>query len=212
MASQGNPVCRLCRREGVKLYLKGDKCYSRKCPVDRRTYPPGQHGQGRQGRPSKLSDYGVQLREKQKMRRIYGVREGQFRLYVKEAIRRTGVTGENLLQLLEMRLDNVVYRLGLASSRNQARQFVNHGHISVNGKRVDIPSYLVRPGEVVEVRESARKIPPLMAAVEAAGGRGIPSWLQFDANQMRGTIASAPLRDEIDTDVQESLIVEFYSR
>jgi len=209
MASEGNPVCRLCRREGVKLYLKGDKCYSRKCPVERRTYPPGQHGQGMQ---RKLSDYGVQLREKQKMRRIYGVRERQFRIYVKEAIRRPGVTGENLLQLLEMRLDNVVYRLGLAASRAQARQFVSHGHIRVNGKRVNIASYQVRPGDVVEVDESARKIPPIVAAVEAAGGRALPAWLEFDANEMRGRVISAPLRDEIDTDVQESLIVEFYSR
>jgi len=209
MASEGNPVCRLCRREGVKLYLKGDKCYSRKCPVEKRTYPPGQHGQGMQ---RKLSDYGVQLREKQKMRRIYGVRERQFRIYVKEAIRRPGVTGENLLQLLEMRLDNVVYRLGLAASRAQARQFVSHGHIRVNGKRVNIASYQVRPGDVVEVDESARKIPPIVAAVEAAGGRALPAWLEFDANEMRGRVISAPLRDEIDTDVQESLIVEFYSR
>jgi small subunit ribosomal protein S4 len=209
MASEGNPVCRLCRREGVKLYLKGDKCYSRKCPVERRAYPPGQHGQGMQ---RKLSDYGVQLREKQKMRRIYGVRERQFRIYVKEAIRRPGVTGENLLQLLEMRLDNVVYRLGLAASRAQARQFVSHGHIRVNGKRVNIASYQVRPGDVVEVDESARKIPPIVAAVEAAGGRALPAWLEFDANEMRGRVISAPLRDEIDTDVQESLIVEFYSR
>jgi small subunit ribosomal protein S4 len=160
----------------------------------------------------KLSDYGVQLREKQKMRRIYGVRERQFRIYVKEAIRRPGVTGENLLQLLEMRLDNVVYRLGLAASRAQARQFVSHGHIRVNGKRVNIASYQVRPGDVVEVDESARKIPPIVAAVEAAGGRALPAWLEFDANEMRGRVISAPLRDEIDTDVQESLIVEFYSR
>lgn len=208
MASE-NAVCRLCRREGVKLYLKGDKCYSRKCPVERRTYPPGQHGQGMQ---RKLSDYGVQLREKQKMRRIYGIRERQFRNYVAEAVRRPGVTGENLLQLLEMRLDNVVYRMGLASSRDQARQFVNHGHIKVNDKRVDIASYSVRPNDVVSVDEDARKIAPLAAAIESAGGRALPTWLQFDANQFRGTVASAPVRDEIDTDVQESLIVEFYSR
>jgi len=209
MASEGNPVCRLCRREGVKLYLKGDKCYSRKCPVERRTYPPGQHGQGMQ---RKLSDYGVQLREKQKMRRIYGIREGQFRIYVKEAVRRTGVTGENLLQLLEMRLDNVVYRLGLATSRAQARQFVSHRHLTVNDRRVNIASYQVRPGDVIQVHEAARKIPPLVAAVEASGGRALPTWLQFDANEMKGQVNSAPLRDEIDTDVQESLIVEFYSR
>ncbi len=209
MASEGNPVCRLCRREGVKLYLKGDKCYSRKCCVEKRPYPPGQRAQGMQ---RKLSDYGVQLREKQKMRRIYGVREGQFRNYMKEATRRIGVTGENMLQLLEMRLDNVVYRLGLATSRAQARQFVSHEHIAVNGKRVNIASYQVKAGEAIEVVVAARKVPPLVNAVEAAGGRARPTWLQFDAKQFRGEILSAPSRDEIDTDVQESLIVEFYSR
>lgn len=209
MASEGNPVCRLCRREGVKLYLKGDKCYSRKCPIERRAYPPGQHGQGMQ---RKLSDYGIQLREKQKLRRIYGVRERQFVNYVKEAIKRPGVTGEILLQLLEMRLDNVVYRLGLAISRAQARQFVSHGHIHVNGKRVNIASYQVRMNDNIDVVEDARKIPPLVTAVESAGGRALAPWLQFDANQFRGTIASVPVRDEIDTDVQESLIVEYYSR
>lgn len=209
MASNDGAVCRRCRREGVKLYLKGDKCYSPRCPVSRRTYPPGQHGQGMQ---RKLSDYGVQLREKQKMRRIYGVRERQFRIYVKEAIRRPGVTGESLLQLLEMRLDNVVYRMGLATSRTQARQFVNHGHIRVNGKKVNIPSFQVRANDVVQVAEPAQKIAPLVASVESAGGRVLPAWIQFDANQFKGTIMSAPVRDEIDTDVQESLIVEFYSR
>jgi len=209
MATQGTPVCRLCRREGEKLYLKGDKCFSRKCPVERRQYAPGQHGQARQ---QKLSAYGVQLREKQKMRRIYGVRERQFRNYMKEALRRRGVTGETLLQLLEMRLDNVVYRLGLASSRAQGRQFVGHGLILVNGRAVDIPSYLTRPGDVIQVAERARNIPPLLASVESAGGRALPAWLQFDVKRMAGTIRSAPIRDEIDTDVQESLIVEFYSR
>jgi small subunit ribosomal protein S4 len=207
MASEGNPVCRRCRREGAKLYLKGDKCYSRKCAMERRAYPPGQHGQGMQ---RKLSDYGVQLREKQKMRRIYGVREGQFRNYMTEAVRRQGVTGDILLQLLEMRLDNTVYRLGLAASRAQARQFVSHRHITVNGKRVNIASYQVRPDDVIEVADGARKIAPLVAAVE--GSKGVPAWLAFDANQFKGTIVSAPIRDEIDTDVQESLIVEYYSR
>ena len=207
MATDSNAVCRKCRREGVKLYLKGDKCYSRKCPVERRAYPPGQHGQGMQ---RKLSDYGVQLREKQKMRRIYGVRERQFRNYIAEAIRRPGVTGDILMQLLEMRLDNTVYRLGLAASRAQARQFVCHGHILVNGKRVDIASYQVRPDEAIEVSEGAKKIAPLVAAIEST--KGVPAWLQFDANQMKGKVVSAPIRDEIDTDVQESVIVEFYSR
>ena len=209
MASEGSPVCRLCRREGVKLYLKGDKCYSRKCSVEKRPYPPGQRSQGLR---RKLSDYGVQLREKQKMRRIYGVREGQFRNYMKEATRRTGVTGENMLQLLEMRLDNVVYRLGLATSRAQARQFVSHRHIAVNGRRVNIASYQARPNDTVEVVEAARKVPPLLNAIQASGGRALPTWLQFDAKQFRGQVVSAPTRDEIDTDVQESLIVEFYSR
>ena len=211
MASNDSAVCRRCRREGVKLYLKGDKCYSRKCCVEKRSYPPGQHGQGR-GMQRKLSNYGVQLREKQKMRRIYGVRERQFRNYMKEAVRRTGVTGENLLQLLELRLDNVVYRMGLAASRAQARQFVSHCHIHVNGKRVNIASYQVRPNDVVEVAEGAKRIPPLMAAVESTGGRALPAWIEFDANQFKGNLLSIPIRDEIDTDVEESLIVEFYSR
>lgn len=209
MGMHGDPVCRLCRREGEKLYLKGDKCFSRKCPVERRQYPPGQHGQSRR---TKLSDYGMQLREKQKMRRIYGVRERQFRLYLKEAFRRRGVTGEILLQLLEMRLDNVVYRLGLASSRSQARQFVNHGHFLVNGRKVDIPSYLTRPEDVIEVTEDSRKMVPMLASLESAGGRSLPGWLSLDASTFTGTVLSVPVRDEIDTDVQESLIVEFYSR
>jgi small subunit ribosomal protein S4 len=209
MAMHGIPVCRLCRREGEKLYLKGDKCFSRKCPVERRQYAPGQHGQGRQ---TKLSDYGVQLREKQKMKRIYGVRETQFRKYMSEAERKRGVTGENLLQILEMRLDNVIYRLGLGSSRSQARQFVNHGHVVVNGRKVNIASYMVRPGDAVEIIEKSKKIAPIIASVEASGGRALPSWLTFDANGLKGTVLSAPVRDEIDTDVQESLIVEYYSR
>lgn len=209
MATEGSPVCRLCRREGEKLYLKGDKCYSRKCPVERRPYAPGQHGQGRQQKPS---NYGIQLREKQTLKRIYDVRERPFRNYMKEALRRRGVTGENLLQLLEMRLDNIIYRLGLAGSRAQARQFVGHGHIFVNGKRVDIPSYMTRVGDVIEVAEGARKMSPMQAAVESSAGKARPTWLQFDANQLRGSVLSVPMRDEIDTDVQESLIVEFYSR
>lgn len=209
MSMRGNPVCRLCRREGEKLYLKGDKCFSRKCPVERRQYAPGQHGQTRQ---TKLSDYGTQLREKQKMRRIYGVRERQFRNYMAEAERRRGVTGENLLQLLEMRLDNVVYRLGIGSSRNQARQLVNHGHIKVNGRKVNIPSYIVRPGDTIEVVEKSRSIAPIAASVEASGGRALPAWLTFDANALKGNVLTVPTRDEIDTDVEESLIVEYYSR
>lgn len=210
MASLSGPVCRLCRREGVKLYLKGNKCYSRKCTMEKRAYAPGQHGQS--GKRRKVSDYGVQLREKQKLKRIYGLRETQFKINVKEAIRLTGVTGENLLRLLELRLDNVVYRLGLAASRNQARQFVNHGHILVNGKKVDIPSYHLRVNETVEVIDAAKKFKPIVAAVEASGGKGIPSWLSFDVNNLKGGVVNAPNRDDIDTDIQESLIVEYYSR
>jgi len=177
--------------------------------VERRKYPPGEHGQSRQ---TKLSDYGVQLREKQKLRRIYGVRERQFRTYLREAFRRRGVTGETLLQLLEMRLDNVIYRLGFASSRSQARQFVSHGHVLVNGDRVNIPSYITRPGDIIEIAESSRDMPALLASLESAGGRALPAWLSLDAANFKGTVLSVPLRDEIDTDVQESLIVEYYSR
>ena len=209
MATSGQSVCRLCRRESAKLYLKGDRCYSRKCAIERRQYPPGQHGQGR---PAKLKPYGIQLREKQKLRRIYKVRERPFRNYVAEAERRKGVTGENLMQLLEMRLDNVTYRLGLATSRSQARQIVNHGHICVNGRRVNIPSYQTRVGDAIEVAGESKQMPAVVAAVDSAGGRALPPWLSFDASAMKGQIVTAPARDEIDTDVQESLIVEFYSR
>jgi len=209
MAIHGQSVCRLCRREGVKLYLKGDRCYSRKCAIERRQYPPGQHGQGR---PAKLKPYGIQLREKQKLRRIYGIRERQFRIYIAEALRRKGVTGENLMQLLEMRLDDVVYRLGLASSRRQARQFVCHGHLLVNGRRVTIPSFQTRVGNVIEVASGSKQMPAIVSAVDSAGGRALPPWLTFDASALKGQVLSAPARDEIDTDVQESLIVEFYSR
>jgi len=177
--------------------------------VERRQYAPGQHGQARQ---TKLSDYGVQLREKQKLRRIYGIRERQFRTYLKEAFRRRGVTGETLLQLLEMRLDNVIYRLGFASSRSQARQFVSHGHVLVNGKRVNIGSYITRPGDTIEIVEDSRGMKPMIQSIENAGGRALPAWLSLDAANFKGTVLSVPLRDEIDTDVQESLIVEFYSR
>lgn len=209
MATNGESVCRLCRREGAKLYLKGDRCYSRKCAAERRQYPPGQHGQGR---PAKLKPYGVQLREKQKLRRVYNVRERQFRNYVAEAERRKGVTGENLMQLLEMRLDNVVFRMGAATSRAQARQFVSHGHILVNGRRVTISSYQTRVGDTIEVAEGSRQLPAIVNAVDSAGSRTVPVWLTFDASAMKGQVVSAPARDEIDTDVQESLIVEFYSR
>ncbi len=214
MAAEGTaayrgPRCRMCRREGVKLYLKGDKCYSAKCPVSKRTYPPGQHGNKPQ---RKLSDYGVQLREKQKMRRIYRVMEKQFRLYFEEAVRRRGVTGEILLQLLESRLDNVVYRLGFGASRIEARQLVVHRHITVNGKPVNIPSYLVKPGDVVEVAAKSKQIAPIARMKPALAARGIPPWLQLDAEALKASVLRAPTREEIDTDVQEALIVEFYSR
>ena len=210
MGMDGAPVCRLCRREGEKLYLKGDRCYSRKCAVERRQYQPGQHGDT--GRPPKLSRYGEQLREKQKTRRIYGLRERQFRNYAEEAERQHGVTGENLLRILETRLDNLVYRSGFASSRSQARELVNHGHFRVNGRRVDIPSFLVKPGNTVEVAENSRKIPSIISSLESAGARAVPGWLRVDANAFRATVEALPTRDDIDTDVRESLIVEFYSR
>lgn len=209
MARYTGPVCRLCRREGEKLFLKGEKCYTEKCPVDRRTYPPGQHGQGRRQRPS---DYGIHLREKQKLRRIYGVLERQFERYYVEAARRKGVTGENLLSILESRLDNMVYRLGFAPSRPAARQLVMHGHFSVNGHKVDIPSYLVKPGDVIAVREGSRNLNLIKESVEAATSRGVPDWLELNAEALSGTVKSLPARDQIDVKVQEHLIVEHYSR
>lgn len=201
-------VCRLCRREGAKLFLKGERCYSRKCSFDKRSYPPGQHGQT--GRV-KIKEYGVQLREKQKMRRIYGVRERQFRSYFKEAVRLRGVTGEDLVRQLEVRLDNVVYRLGMSVSRAQARELVGHGHFTVNGRKVNTPSYQVRPGDVIEARESSRGLAPIVYAIEHSG-TSVPSWLKFDAEKRRGEVDHIPLREEIDTQVEETLIVEFYSR
>ena len=209
MGVAAGAVCRLCRREGGKLYLKGDRCYSRKCSVERRAYPPGQHGQSGTG---KIKEYGVQLREKQKLRRVYGVREKQFRRYLVEAMRRRGVTGETLLQLLELRLDNVVYRLGLASSRAQARELVSHGHFQVKGRKVNTASYLVRPGEVIEVKEGSKNLHPIVEAMEGAAGGRIPSWLGLNVEKRIGTVEHLPARDEIDTQVDETLIVEFYSR
>ncbi|AUW92964.1 MAG: 30S ribosomal protein S4 [Sulfobacillus thermosulfidooxidans] len=207
MARYTGPACRLCRREGVKLYLKGDKCFTDKCPVTRRAYPPGQHGQGRR----KLSEYGVQLREKQKARRTYGIMEGQFSRYFEKASAKTGVTGELLLQLLERRLDNVVYRMGFASSRAEARQLVRHNHFAVNGRRVNIPSFSVKPGDVVEVREGSRQKPRFKALLESPV-RTIPAWLEVQREELKGTVVRMPNRDEIDTPVQEQLIIEYYSR
>ncbi len=207
MARYTGPACRLCRREGVKLYLKGDKCFTDKCPVSRRAYPPGQHGQGRR----KLSEYGVQLREKQKARRTYGIMEGQFSRYFEKASAKTGVTGELLLQLLERRLDNVVYRMGFASSRAEARQLVRHNHFAVNGRRVNIPSFSVKPGDVVEVREVSRQKPRFKALLESPV-RTIPAWLDVQRDEFKGSMVRMPNRDEIDTPVQEQLIIEYYSR
>jgi small subunit ribosomal protein S4 len=210
MAKYRGPVCRLCRREGVRLNLKGERCYSGKCAIEKRPYPPGEHGQKRTRR--RISEYGIQLREKQKLRRMYGVLESQFRLYFAQATRRSGVTGEALLQLLERRLDNVIWRLGFASSRALARQLVNHGHFTVNDRAVNIPSYQVRPGETVAVTGPSRSLPPIVASVATAGGRRLPPWLVIEGDAMRGTVLALPARDEIDTQIQEELVVEYYSR
>lgn len=207
MARYTDAVCRLCRREGVKLYLKGEKCYSDKCPVVKRNTPPGQHGASRR----KMSEYAVQLREKQKARRFYGVLENQFERYFDLAARKKGVTGEVLLQTLERRLDNVVYRLGLASSRAEARQVVKHSHIEVNGRKVNIPSYLVREGDVISVREGSRDHKRIKE-LAAAGTRVVPAWLSLETEALRGAVVRLPNRDEIDAPVQEHLIVELYSR
>lgn len=208
MARYTGSVCRLCRREGAKLFLKGERCFTDKCAIERRPYPPGQHGQGR----IKHSDYGLQLREKQKMRRIYGILERQFRLYFDKAEGQRGITGTNLISLLERRLDNAVYRLGFAVSRPDARQMVRHGHILVNGRRVNIPSFLVKAGDKVEVREKSRKMTRVVGAVESAGRRPMPSWLSLDAENFAGQIVSLPVREEITLPMNEQLVVELYSR
>jgi small subunit ribosomal protein S4 len=208
MARYTGPVCKLCRREGMKLFLKGERCYTDKCSFDRRPYPPGQHGQRRM----KFTEYGIRLREKQKVRRIYGVLEKQFRGYFHEADRVKGVTGENLLNLLERRLDSVVYRMGFARTRSEARQLVRHRHFLVNDKRVDIPSFIVNPGDKVTVREKSRSKAVIADSLEQAERRGIPEWLEVDKNAFAGTVSSMPNREEITLPIQEQLIVEFYSR
>jgi len=200
--------CRICRRETMKLYLKGDRCYSDKCAVERRNFPPGQHGQNR----GKLSDYGLQLREKQKIKRMYGLMEKQFKTYFKEADRQKGVTGTNFLVLLERRLDNTVYRLGFASSRDQARQLVRHNHFLVNGRKVNIPSYLLRPGDRVSVRENCRNVAVINEALEAVPRRGVPAWLELDKANFEGIFKTMPTREEMNLPVQEQLVVEFYSK
>ena len=194
-----------------KLFLKGPKCYTEKCPVDRRTYPPGQHGPA-QARRRKQSEYATQLREKQKVKRIYGVLENQFRRYFEVADRTRGITGETLLQLLERRLDNVAYRLGFATSRAQARQLVRHGHFLVNGRKVDVPSYSLKAGDVVTVRGTSAQNATIQHAIEEVKGRGIPEWLTFDAGQMTGRVNQLPTREQINLPVQEQLIVELYSK
>jgi small subunit ribosomal protein S4 len=209
MGRYADSVCRLCRREGMKLYLKGEKCFTEKCPVQKRPQPPGMHGVSRR----KLSEFGVRLREKQKLRRIYGIYEAQFKTYFQRAAKAKGVTGTRLLQLLETRLDNVVYRLGLAASRAEARQLVAHGHLAVDGKRVTIPSYSVRPGQRISVSDAAHPHPRIRElAAAAAAGRRPPSWIEFDPTRIEARVLALPAREEIDVPVQEQLVVEYYSR
>ena len=208
MARYIGSKCKQCRREGKKLFLKGERCYSAACSVEKRPYAPGQHGQNK----TKLSNYGVQLREKQKAKRIYGVLEGKFRSYFEEADRKKGITGENLLRLLETRLDNVVYRLGLGRSRTEARQVVRHNLITVNGKRVNIPSYQVKVGDVIEVKEDAKSFARFKLTAEVTGSRIVPEWLEGDMENLRGTVKALPTREQIDTEVEETLIVELYSK
>ncbi len=209
MARNLDAKCRQCRREGEKLFLKGEKCFTDKCAVERRAYPPGQHGQKKNQR---VSEYGGQLREKQKLRRVYGVLERQFRLTYQRAEQERGITGESLLQLLESRLDNVSYRMGFGASRSEARQVVRHNGILVNGKRVNIPSYQVRPGDVVEVAEKCRAHLRVKAAIEAAEQRGFPEWIEVDGKTMKGTYKAKPQRSELPATINEHLIVELYSK
>ena len=208
MARYRGSECRLCRAENLKLFLKGDRCYSDKCAIDRRPYPPGEHGKSRR----EFSEYGNQLREKQKVKRIYGVLERQFRTYFKKAERRKGITGENLLIFLERRLDNVIYRLGFTSSRNEARQLARHSHFLVNGKKVSIPSYLIKPGDVIQLRDESKKVSRISEALESVARRGIPQWLELDKTNLRGTVKSLPSREDLTMPIQEQLIVELYSK
>lgn len=207
MARYTGPVCRLCRRQGEKLMLKGERCLGPKCPLEKRHAPPGEHL-----RPRKISEYGFRLREKQKAKRIYGVLERQFRRHFAEAQRRPGLTSENLLKILETRLDNTVYRLGFADSRNQARQLVRHGHFTINGDNVDIPSYLVKPGDTIAWREKSKKLLPYNKAAQDSGSRPIPTWLSLDAEALTGKVLTEPSRSDIDFTIEERLIVEYYSR
>ena len=208
MARYTGAVCRLCRREGMKLYLKGDRCYTDKCAIARRNYAPGQHGQGRK----KTSNYGLQLREKQKVRRIYGILEKQFRLYFVKAEKMKGVTGENLLSLLEKRLDNVVYRMGFGESRAESRQLVRHGHFTVNGKKVDIPSFQVSLNDLIAVKANSKSTEKFKELAEAAEAKNPPQWLSVNAEMMEARVISLPTREDIDMPIEEHLIVEFYSK
>lgn len=208
MAKYSGPVCRLCRREGEKLFLKGSRCMTEKCAIERRSYPPGQHGQARQ----RTSDYSLQLREKQKLKRIYGLQECQFRGIFERAERQAGVTGDTLLRLLECRLDNVVYRLGFGASRKEARQLVNHGHMMINGRKVKAPGALVKAGDSVEVRQKSREMLPIQGALAAVDGRGIPDWLELDRGAYKGMIRSLPTKEHIVLPVNEQMVVELYSR
>jgi small subunit ribosomal protein S4 len=208
LARYTGPSCRLCRRENLKLFLKGERCYTDKCAFERRQYPPGQHGQGR----IKFSSYGEQLREKQKVKRVYGLLEKQFRLTFNRAARKRGVTGDNLIAILESRFDNMVYRLGFAASRNDARQLIRHGHFTVNGIKVNIPSSILKPGDVVQPREKSTKIEKIKESVETAKQRGVPAWLEIDVEKFEGKVVALPKRDEITMPMNEQLIVELYSR
>ncbi len=208
MSRYRGSVCRQCRRENMKLFLKGDRCFSDKCSFDRKGYPPGQHGQRR----TKNSDYGIQLREKQKVRRIYGISEKQFRIIFKRADRKKGITGANLLSLLESRLDNVVFRLGFTSSRSQGRHFVKHNHFTINGLKVNIPSYVIKSGDVVEVREKSRNIQAITDSLDTIVRRGVPQWLELDKDGFKGVVKTIPAREDVTLPIQEQLIVELYSK
>ena len=209
MARYREAVCRLCRREGIKLFLKGQRCLTDKCEIEKRNFAPGQHGKAR--RP-KVIGYGLQLREKQKLRRFYGILEDQFRSYFEKAARMKGVTGENLLLMLERRLDNAVYRLGLAASRAEARQLVRHGHIQVSGRKVNIPSFTVAPGQEIAVREKSRNLVGLQRSLDLSGGRSIPPWLQLDREGLKARVISLPKREDVNFPIQEQMIVELYSK
>ena len=209
MARYTGSVCRICRRENMKLFLKGDRCYGDKCAFDRRSYAPGEHGQRRRG---KTSDYGIQLREKQKVKRMYGLSEKQFHLFFEKADSQKGITGTNLLVFLERRLDNVVYRLGFVNSRTQGRHFVRHNHFLVNGKKVNIPSYLIKVGDEISVSEKSKKVQAITDSLEAVVRRGIPQWLELEKDQMKGVVKAAPVREDLTTPMQEQLIVELYSK